>query len=42
LFKSDKRKTIRENENKIDSTSSQHYTDDSIIRLGKLIFETLY
>ena len=42
LFTSEKKKVIREDENKIDYTSSQYYTNDQIIQLKKLFFETLY
>jgi len=42
LFKSDKRKAIGEDGNKIDYTSSQLYTNKQIIQLEESIFETLY
>jgi len=42
FFKSDKREVIRENENKIDSISSQHYTNDPIVQLQKPFLDVLY
>ena len=42
LFKSNKSEVIREDGNKIDYISSQHYSNEQIIQLVELTFETVY
>jgi len=42
LFISDKMEAILKDENKIKYTSSKYYTNDQIVHLEELFFETLY